>query len=250
MTARSPRWLTYARWMAVDALWQRFALPFALSVLLTGFGVYAVRHQGVPADFYASPDGIKFAANVYRQAMGTFLPLGVFLGMNGLVSYDRIKGYFRFTLAKPVPVPGYYATAFVVHALVACLLAALLAALLGWFTAPQPVVGAMLACAFTFALMGSLLFLLSALTNLDGGVAVIVWLGTTLSRQVEPHMPTGHWLHAVVPVLPPTHHLDAVRDALYAGLPVPAHDAWHVVGYGLICFALGLVAARRLPLAR
>lgn len=251
MTARSLRWMAYARWQAVDALRQRLALPLGLTTLLAVVGFYSIENMGpLRAGFWATDDGVRFSAMMLRQAMSVFIPLAVLMGTNGIVAHDRTNGFFRILFSKPVPVPGFYLSAYVIHAALASAGAALLAVAIGWYAAPQPVLGVAVACALTFALLGSLFFLLSTLTNHDGLLFLFIWMLTLLSRQLEPAMKAGHWLHTAVRVLPPTHRLDTVRNALYSGQAWPAADAWHVLGYGGACLVLGLFALRRLPLAR
>jgi len=172
------------------------------------------------------------------------------MGTNGIVAQDRQKGFFRFLFSKPVPVPGFYGSAYLIHAVLATAGAAAVASGIGWYATPQPVLGVAMACALTFALLGSLLFLLSTLSYQDGLLFIVVWVLTLILRQVEPTMKAGHWLHTAVRVLPPTQHLDAVRDALYAGQPWQATDLWHVLAYGGTCLVLAAVALRKLPLAR
>jgi len=242
--------MAYGRWQLLDYLWQRLLLPLGLASLLTFFMVYGAASMTGRPGFWAEPDGVRFAAMLLKQAMSTFIPLAVLMAMNGLVGQDRQKGYFRFFFSKPVPVPGFYVSAFVIHLVVAAAAAGALAAVIGWSSAPQPIVGATLACALTFVLLGSLMFLLSTLTYQDGIVFIAIWVGTLLMRQVEPTLGDGHCMHAAVRVLPPTHRLDAVRDALYAAQPVPANDVWHVLAYGGACFVLAVIALRKLPLAR
>mgnify|MGYP001590677678 FL=1 len=251
MSARSLRWMAYARWQLLDAIWQRLALPLGLTALFTFAGFYSMNEMasGRP-DFWTTDDAGRFTRMMLRQAMSIYIPLAVLMGTNGIVAQDRQKGFFRFFFAKPVPVPDFYLSAYLIHAALATAGAALIAAGIGWYSTPQPVLATAMACALTFALLGSLLFLLSTLTYQDGLAFVIGWMLTLTLRQVEPALKDGHWLHAAVRVLPPTHRLDAVRDALYAGQAWSAVDAWHVLGYGGACLVLGLVALRRLPLAR
>lgn len=251
MTTRTVRWLAYARWQLFDALWQRLALPLGLTMLFTVAGFYSMREMGSGRpDVWATADGRRFAGMMLRQAMSMFIPLAVLMGTNGMVAQDRQKGFFRFIFSKPVPVPGFYVSAFLIHAALATAGAALVAGGIGWYSAPQPVLGVAMACALTFALLGSLLFLLSTLTYQDGLLFIIIWMFTLTLRQVEPAMKAGHWLHTAVRVLPPTHRLDAVRHALYAAEPYQAGDAWHVLAYGGACFVLAVIALRKLPLAR
>jgi len=251
MSARPMRWLAYARWQLIDGAWQRLALPLVMAMLLSYAAFYSVKGMaaGHP-DFFTGSDGRRFTYQLLKQAMGAFIPLAVLMGTNGIVAQDRQKGYFRFFFSKPVPVTGFYVSAFVVQAVLVMAGAALVAALIGVRSTPQPVLGVALAAGLTFALLGSLLFLLSTITYQDGLVFILAWVATLIARQIEPAMPVGHWLHGVVRVLPPTHRLDAVRDALYAAQPVVAADVWHVLAYGAACFVLALVALRRLPLSR
>ena len=251
MSTRSVRWLAYARWQLLDALWQRLALPLGVTMLFTVAGFYSIKDRatGHP-EFWLTGDGRRFAAMMMRQAMSMFIPLAVLMGTNGVVAQDRQKGFFRFYFSKPVPVPGFYGLAYLIHAALASAGAAVVAAGIGWYAAPQPVLGVAMACALTFVLLGSLLFLLSTLTYQDGLFFIIIWFVTLTLRQVELTMKAGHWLHTAVRILPPTHRLDAVRDALYAGAPWPATDLWHVLAYGGSCLVLAAIALRKLPLAR
>lgn len=250
MTARSLRWMAYARWQLLDYLWQRLLLPLALAALLIITMFYSDAPVSAKPGFWSAPDGVRLAAILLRQAMGTFIPLAVLMAMNGVVAQDRQKGYFRFFFSKPVPVTGFYLSAFVIHLVVAAAAAGAVAAAIGTYSVPQPVLGTAMACALTFALLGSLMFLLSTLTYQDGIVFIAVWVGTLLMRQVEPTRAAGHWMHTAVRVLPPTHRLDAVRDALYGAQPYHMNDVWHVLAYGGACLALAVIVLRRLPLAR
>jgi hypothetical protein len=245
------RWMAYARWQLLDGAWQRLALPLVLALLLCYAAFYSMK--GATAshpEFWSSGDGRRFTLQLLKQAMGTFIPLAVLMGTNGMVAQDRQKGYFRFLFSKPVPVTGFYMSSFLVQAVLVMAGAALVAAIIGFQATPQPVLGVALAAGLTFALLGSLLFLLSTLTYQDGLVFILAWVFTLIVRQVEPALKDGHWLHQAVKVLPPTHRLDAVRDALYAAQPVVAADVWHVLAYGGACLVLALVALRRLPLSR
>lgn len=251
MNPRPMRWLAYGRWQLIDGAWQRLALPLVLAMLLCYAAFYSMKGMaaGHP-EFWGTSDGRRFTLQLLKQAMGAFIPLAVLMGTNGMVAQDRQKGYFRFFFSKPVPVTGFYVSSFVVQAVLVMAGAALVAAFIGFKTTPQPVLGVALAAGLTFALLGSLLFLLSTLTYQDGLVFILAWVLTLIARQLEPVMKAGHWLHQAVRVLPPTHRLDAVRDALYAAQPVLAADVWHVLAYGGACFVLALVALRRLPLSR
>jgi len=251
MSPRPMRWLAYARWQLVDGAWQRLALPLVLAMLLAYGAFYSTKGMAAAhPDFWTNTDGRRFAFQLLRQAMGVFIPLAVLMGTNGMVAQDRQKGYFRFFFSKPVPVTGFYVSAFVAQGALVMAGAALVAALIGVRSTPQPMLGVALAAGLTFALLGSLLFLLSTLTYQDGLVFILVWMLTLIVRQLEPAMNAGHWLHSAVRVLPPTHRLDAVREALYAAQPVATADVWHVLAYGGACFVLALVALRRMPLSR
>ena len=112
MSARSMRWLSYARWQLLDAAWQRVLLPLALAALLVFFGFYSVKANiRTPAD-WATPDAIRFSAMMLKQAMSMFIPLAVLMGVNGLLAQDRQKGFFRFYFSKPVPPEEIIAYAF------------------------------------------------------------------------------------------------------------------------------------------
>ena len=51
-------------------------------------------------------------------------------------------------------------------------------------------------------------------------------------------------------ILPPAHDLDRVRNALYTASVVDTTMFAHVLGYSAGAIVIGVIALRRLPLAR
>jgi hypothetical protein len=64
----------------------------------------------------------------------------------------------------------------------------------------------------------------------------------------RPQLPS--WAVQVARVLPPAYKLDQLRIQLYASQALDTAQLWHVLGYGLGAFFVGLVALRKLPLSR
>ena len=245
------RLAAYARYQLLDYLAHRAALPALLVLVIAGVTVYAMSKNGPPG-FWGTATGSQMAKSLFQQTMGLFLPLGAFMGINGLVAGDRQHGHFRFFFSKPVSVPAFYAQAFAVHLAAFVAIAAALAALLGAVTAPAPVLAAAESAALTFALVGGLGLLFGTLVRLDGGVLILVYTVSSVVQQVDAQQAgvLPAWASSLGRALPPVLKLDQVRTHLFAGQSPAAADVWHVLGYGAAAAAVGLLVLRRAPLAR
>jgi hypothetical protein len=245
------RLAAYARYQLNDYLVHRAALPALLVVVIAGVTVYAMSKNGPPG-FWNSATGSQMAKSLFQQTMGLFLPLGAFMGINGLVAADRQHGHFRFLFSKPVNVPAFYAQAVAVHLVAFVAIAAALAWMLGVLTAPAPVLAAAESAALTFLLVGGLGLLLGSLVRFDGGVLVLVYLVSSIVQQIDAQQPgvLPAWASKLGQLLPPAFTLDQVRTHLFAGQAPAAADLWHVIGYGAAAGIAGLLVLRRAPLAR
>lgn len=241
----------YARYQLTDYVLHRAALPTLLVVVIAGVTVYAMSKNG-PSGFWASATGSQMAKSLFQQTMGLFLPLGAFMGINGLVSNDRQQGHFRFLFSKPVNVSAFYAQAFTVHLVAFVAIAAGLTALLGALTAPAPVLAAAESAALTFVLVGGLGLLLGAVLRLDGAALVVVYLVSSIVQQIDSQQPgvLPGWASTLGQLLPPAFKLDQVRTHLFSGQTPASADLWHVLGYGVMAAVAGLLVLRRAPLAR
>jgi ABC-type multidrug transport system permease subunit len=247
--------LRYGSWQARDYLTQRLVPPLILVAFFAGLPTYMMTKNASPG-FMQSPEGIRFAKQVFSQSVTLFLPLGSGLAAVGMISSDRHQGYFRFLFSKPVNVVAYYAQAYAVRAAVFVATFGLITWGFGALTVHLSVHRAMEAAALTFALVGGVGLLLGALTRFDSAVLIAIYvLGLILQQLTSaPGAPKNaglpSWLAAVGSGLPPVVQLDQLREQLYAGMPLDQPHLWHVLGYAAACWALGLVLLRRLALAR
>ena len=245
---RMPRYLGY---QLGDYLLQRASLPLILVLFVGGLPLYALLHND--RSLLAGPQGPAMVRQLFASTVALFLPLGAFLAASGIVSTDRHQGHVRFYFARPVNVVGFYVQTYVVHGVCFTLLFGLITWVFGLLALPQSIAGAMGAAALTFVLIGGLGLLLSTLTRFDGALLVLLYLVSFTMQQIaaipgRPQLPA--WAMFLARILPPAHPLDQLRDHLFAGSPLDMAQLWHVLAYGAAAFILGLVALRRLPLAR
>jgi hypothetical protein len=254
MSAGRP--LAYLRYQLLDYLLNRAALPVILVAFAAGMPLYVMKFA---PGFWQTPEGASQAGMLFRSTVTLFLPVGAFLASVNLISVDRRQGHIRFFFSKPVNVLGYYGQTFLLHGVTFTLLFGLVTWLFGLASSPIPVMPAMAAAALTFVLIGSLGFMFGALTRYDGGIVVLVYLAASLTQQVVAQASGFSQarlaeLPAVVrylaAVLPPAYSLDAVRVALYTGSAVDTAMLVQVFGYAAGVIVVGVIALRRLPLAR
>lgn len=233
--------VSYAPWQLWDfALDRGVALLFVgglmgLSVLWPG---YIALSQAMPPE--------EVPGKLLEIAVAQQISILVVIAASGVVANDRIGGYYRFLFSKPVRMPAYYALQFLVTltgALLATLI--LLAAFwvfAGWVSPVVPLVMLVV----TFLALGSTIFFFSTITRLDWAGLVLLWGASALTRTLGADKP---WYDVVRWVLPPTHHLDKLRGALFAGTGVDVGGVAWLVGYGLAFFAAGLFVLQRKAIA-
>ncbi len=237
------RLLRYALYQARDYVVERGIHTFFIGIVLFFPIFLALFGVGSPARL---PD------DMLRESLSALLPMygfiAVVIGINGIISGDRQRGYFRFLFAKPLSPPRYYVQAFVVNGVgtvaVTALLAFLLAALAGdpfpWHVLSY--------VALYWVSAGGVGFLLSAVTRFDWIALAIVWWMAQLLRTLAPML--GGWYHqALHVILPPAHLMSTLAGDLSRGASVPAPSLLWVAGYGALCVLLGLAALRLRPLA-
>ncbi|MGK2935744.1 MAG: hypothetical protein ACSLFE_10955 [Gemmatimonadaceae bacterium] len=233
--------VSYAPWQLWDfALDRGVALLFVggllgLSVLWPGYVAFS---QQMPPELVAD--------ELIKIAVAQQISILVVIATSGIVANDRIGGYYRFLFSKPVRMPAYYAIQFLVT-LTGTLLATLilLAAFwvfVGWVS---PIVPLVMVVA-TFLALGGTVFFFSTITRLDWAGLVLLWGASALSRTLAADKA---WYDVVRWVLPPTHHIDKLRDALFAGTGIDAGGTAWLVGYGLAFFVAGLVVLQRKAIA-
>ena len=179
--------------------------------------------------------------------LGDIVFLGALLAVSGLVSNDRKLGHYRFIFSKPVSPARYYGQALFVHLAGFLVVITLLAAAYGMYVervltpALFPVVTLM------FLMYAGLGFLMTTLVRWDWlALAVVVMAAKVLWARFGDD--TG-MLTRLLYILPPIHRTGDVYAALISGTAIPWHTLAWIGGYGLACFAAGLVVLRHRRLA-
>lgn len=243
---RRARLWSYLGWQARDFVTERGAPLLIVATLIWGSVIITLRRIGD-----AMPGSSQVGVTVLGlilEAFQTFSVVAVLIGINGIVSNDRVRGYYRFLFAKPVSIPRYYAQAFAVNGIgllvtVAIVLTAVYT--LGYPIFPMRVLAWV---GLAYISLGGLGFLFSTLMRFDW-----ILMGATFGL--------SHVLRALFPayrsragevldvILPPFHHLHEVGEQLARGEPAdPSILAW-LLGWGGTAFILGLLILRRRPLA-
>lgn len=170
------------------------------------------------------------------------ISLAVFIAMNGIVSNDRRMGYYRFLFSKPVTPFLYYAQAFVVHLIGVLAAMGVLMLLFNSMVGAFPASRILAYALVVYLAMGGIGFLISAATRFDWVVLAGIWVGSRLLRAVYGDRPGIRG--KLVELLPPVHRVDGVTDALLAGRTAPTYDLLWLVGYGMLCFVVGILVIR------
>lgn len=233
--------VAYAPWQ----LWD-FALDRGIALLLIGalMGTSVLWPGYVALSQQLPPDALRI--ELLKIAVAQQVSILVVVAASGIVANDRLGGYYRFLFAKPVWMPSYYALQFLVT-LVGVLLAGLILLsaywlLVGWVSPFIPIV----MFVATYLALGGTIFFFSTFTRLDWGMLVILWGASALSRTLASDK---GWYEVARLVLPPTHQIDKLRDALFAGTPIDVGGTAWLVGYGLLFFAAGLVVLQKRAIA-
>lgn len=175
------------------------------------------------------------------------ISLAVFIAMNGIVSNDRRLGYYRFLFSKPVTPVRYYAQAYGVYFLGVMAAVTILMLAFNWLVGPFPTSRILAYAAVIYVAMGGIGFFISAATRFDWVVLAAVWVGSRVVRGLYGDRPDIRG--KLVELLPPVHRVDGVADALFAGRTVATNDLVWLVGYGALCFVIGLIVVRYRSLA-
>ncbi len=206
-----------------------------LAVLWPGYISYS---QQMPPE--------QVPGRLLEVAVAQHISILVVIAASGIVANDRIGGYYRFLFSKPVRMPAYYALQFLVT-LTGLLLATLILLsafwiLVGWVSPMVPLVMVVA----TYLALGGTIFFFSTITRFDWAMLVLLWGASALSGTLAADKA---WYEVARWVLPPTHHIDTLRVALFAGTGIDAGGAAWLVGYGLAFFVAGLVVLHRKAIA-
>lgn len=242
------RLAAYLKYQFQDFLMLRAGLP---TVLVAMFGYMLWKGANRAID-WNTPNGAQFANQLFRNMASVFIMMGSFLGIARIVADDRSNGYFRFLFSKPVSIERFYLQQWFLYGVGFVGVIGLLGYWLQAFTAPLPIPALMTVMGLTWILVGGVGFLISAVTNVDAVMLVVLYVTSTVLHSLKdmPGSPMWPWLRQVTRFALPTHKLDFIRDQLYAGAPMPWTHAYHVIGYGVIAVVLALVVLRRTSFAR
>ena len=231
----------YAPWQ----LWD-FALDRGVALLFVGglTGLSALWPGYISMRGQLEPE--RIAATLLEIAVTQQISILAVIAASGIVANDRTGGYFRFLFSKPVRMPAYYALQFLIT-LVGLLLVTLILLgafwiFFGWVSPMVPMVMTIV----TYIALGGTIFFFSTFTRLDWGMLVILWGASALARMAA----AGRdWYDVARWVLPPTHQIDKLRGALFAGTEIDVGGTAWLVGYGLAFFLAGLVVLHRKAIA-
>ncbi|MEO8336613.1 MAG: hypothetical protein ABI664_16650 [bacterium] len=202
---------------------------------------------------YGGMDGAR--ATLMRDANEMFLVayLGIFVylcalfAMNGVISDDRKKGYYRFLFSKPVSPSRFYGQLFLVHLVGFLIVACALGLLHGALVAPVLTLQLVSVVALMFIMYAGVGFALSAAARWDWLTLVaatvfanFMWLTFGQSTSVFA------WL---LYLLPPLHRTSEIYEAVAKHAPVNGGLLSWFAGYGIVCFVIGLVVLRYRRLA-
>jgi ABC-type transport system involved in multi-copper enzyme maturation permease subunit len=233
----------YFSWQARDFVRER-----GIAMLLIGllFGMTVVVPLKVAANATATQLTDRMATQLLLVVLPQLAYITSFIVLNGIISTDRTRGYYRFLFSKPVSLPAYYAQAFVVYFLGYVAAFTILLALFVVFVSPIMPFGALAFSALVFLSLGGIAFFISSLFRRDWIVLGVVLSGTWIM---------GSWWgqkggirHAFVQLLPPVGRLSDQMESLVNRGTVDATSVLWLLGYSAIFFVAGLVVLHRRPI--
>lgn len=242
---RRARLWSYLAWQARDFVVERGAPLLIVATLMTFPIIMTLRSLGDAASPLQAAISGRYAV---VQLFAEFSLICVLIGINGVVSSDRVKGYYRFLFAKPVSIPRYYAQAYVVNGIGLVLTAlGLLGAIyaLGYPVFPARV---LLMVVLVYLSLGGLGFFYSTVARFDWVLMGATWGLAQVLRAVYPAQESraGRVLDVV---LPPFHQMRDAGLQLARGEPAETRTLLWLLAWGVSGLVLGLLILRRRPLA-
>lgn len=180
---------------------------------------------------------------IVLQITSAVVSVSVLIAVNGIVATDRKSGYYRFLFSKPINRVLYYAQVFFVDMIGMLLIMVILASLLRIILPTFNVAYFVMYAAVVYVAMGGIGFLLSVATRYDWLSLAAVWLGSRILRAFYSG-PGAGWKATAVQLLPPVHRLDDVANSLIGTGSAHSTDVMWLLGYGALCFVIGLVLLR------
>ena len=190
---------------------------------------------------------VEVAATMLRVLIAPVAFVGVLFATNGIIANDRKFGFYRFLFSKPMAPTWYYALMFLVHGVGFVAITLLLMGVWALLVRPMAVADVVVCVVIIYLAYGGLGFLLSAAWRFDWLSLVTVLLAANAGWSLW-GTSTGirRWM---LHLLPPVHRAtDVYAMVANPSAPIPWHSIAWLVGYGTICFALGLFVLRKRPL--
>jgi hypothetical protein len=242
--SRARLW-SYMGWQARDFVTERGAPLLIVATLMSFPIIMGLRNVGENVPPLQAAMSARYGI---VQLFAEFSLISVLIGINGVVSNDRVKGYYRFLFAKPVSIPRYYAQAYVVNGL--GLVVTALGVLGAIYTLGYPVFPArvLLMVVLVYLSLGGLGFFYSTLARFDWVLMGATWGVAQVLRAVYPAQESraGRVLDIL---LPPFHRLrDAGLELARGETPETTTLLW-LLAWGISGFVIGLLILRRRPLA-
>ena len=231
----------YSLWQFRDFFTQH-GIGIAIIGLLWGYSLLApLRAMGAQSPMPMGPGSPIWG--LVLQITSAVVSVSVLIAMNGIVATDRKNGYYRFLFAKPINHVLYYAQLFFVYMVGVLLIMAVLASLLRIILPSFNVLYFLMYAALVYIAMGGIGFLLSVATRYDWLSLAAVWLGSRIIRATNSG-PRAGWKGTAAQLLPPVHRLDDVANSLIGTGSAHFADVAWLLGYGAVCFVLGLILLR------
>lgn len=236
----------YLGWQSRDFVVERGAPLLIVATLMTFPIIMALRQTAARV---ATPmQGASSARFAILQLFAEFALISVLIGINGVVSSDRVKGYYRFLFAKPVSIPRYYAQAYIVNGLGLLIAAAGVLGVIYALGYPVFPVRVLLMVALVYVSLGGLGFFYSTLARFDWVLMGGTWGLAQVLRAVYP----AHESRAgrvIDVILPPFHRLRDTGLQLARGEAADSTTLTWLLAWGIAGFVIGLLILRRRPLA-
>ncbi len=227
----------YARWQLQDFFMDR-------GIALVLIGVLLAAPEVIMMHRLTGPFNRDAGAVLVRLAASTAIIFAL-IALNGQVSNDRTRGYFRFLFAKPVSPAVYYAQQFAVWFLGLLVVVSLLVGVFSVTAGPVSPWPILWYVSLVYLGFGGVAFFISSVTRRDWLVLIAFWTLTQIL--VSLYKDQDSWIEKTFFVLPPVEHLDNAGKALMRQGMVGATDVAWILGYSAIFFVLGLFVLHRRP---
>jgi ABC-type transport system involved in multi-copper enzyme maturation permease subunit len=227
----------YARWQLQDFLMDR-------GVALVLIGVLLATPELLMMSRFKGPF-VRDPTQILLRMTTSVAIIFALISLNGQVSNDRSKGYFRFMFAKPVSPAVYYAQQFAVWFAGLMIVVSLLVGLFALAAGPVSPWPVLWYVALVYLGFGGVGFFVSTVLRRDWLVLIGFW--TIAQIVVSLYKNENSWVERFFFILPPVEQLDNASKALVRqGVATTGDIAW-ILGYSALFFAFGLYVLYKRP---